>query len=579
MGNPLDDIKNKNKDNEPNIHDVNSYYPEGVTPPAQEKANNPFTPNGMDLSDQVTSPGALRPEDYNPVNHTPNGNIYKGSYSGSIVGNIPIFVDNQDISFAPTDAREQALQIAASKKSKEIKQLTDDMYKVPQLKNAPDQPEMNDVYLNGIGKWKQMYGGDVQKLQQDPKFQAWQNDVKTAGRINDAAYEQYAQMGKDMDEGKKYFSEQTRKDRNAFDAGLANLGDPSNPQSQNFTAKAFKLNQSYDLDLAVNDVLAKYKPEITESAPEIKKQGIYDTIITKKKTNEDRKKIDALGEDLYKSKYEGTGTFTKEEVMKRVHDALPLSEENQVQTHNNQFSPNASAGAPETYSFDQKEDLKNVGTTSRKGNGETSFEMSNVYKVNATDQAKKVRFPVSKGIKYTDGKPVDTKNGYAEGSISEIGVAPVYKPGLKLPIKTVDEKGNITYVTKDVGGMAVGSVDVGPGTDAKSPSLFSFKPVAMFNVTENQSGAGGKNAANKTIVTPLSEVVGYYQKAGKKQGELDLTDMAADVTKQAKIQDNERLQKVIEYAHTLKNEKTTPATQKKSVPSGNKGGLKPTGDL
>ncbi len=578
----LDEIKNGNNKPEPNISDINSYYPEGFTPPESNSKESPFT-NGMDLSDQVTSPGALSPQDYDPNAFSAQGNINKGSYSGSIVGNIPIFVDSQMISMAPYNAREKALQMAAANKSKEIKQLTSKMYETPQLKNATDQPEMNDVYLNGIEKWKQMYNGDVVKMGQDPKFKAWQQDVQTAGRVNDAAYEQYAQMGKDMDEGKKYFSPETKENYKSFLGGLATLGDPANPNAQNLTSKAFRLNQAYDVDLSINDALAKYKPAVTETEPEIKKKGIYDIIETKKQTNADRNAINTLADSVWETKFKGTNTISKEDYRKRMQEALPFSEENTVQTHANQFAPKDDKGVPEVYSYDNKEALKNVGTTSRKNKGETSFEINNVYKTNATDQAKKVRFPIAQGLRYTDGSSVDTKNGYVEGSISEIGVAKVYKPGVKLSVKVPGEvkKGVQTYDYKlqDVGGRAVGTLDVEDKEKSGDPALYTMKPVAMFNVTENQSGVSGKNAVNKTIVAPLKEVIGYYSKAGKKQGELDLNDMAADVERQAKIQDNERLQKVIEYSKTLKKDKNPSQPQKKSVTSGNKGGLKPTGDL
>lgn len=584
MSEYLDEIENKNKGNEPNISDINSYYPEGFTPAQSNSKESPFT-NGMDLSDQVTSPGALSPQDYDPNAFSQQGNINKGSYSGSIVGNIPIFVDSHMISMAPYNAREQALQMAAAKKSKEIKQLTQDIYKVPQLKNAPDQPEMNDIYLNGIDKWKGMYNGDVVAMQKDPKFQAWQNDVKTAGRVNDAAFEQYAQMGKDMDEGKKYFSPETKENYHKFLGGLANLGDPANPDAQNFTAKAFKLNHSYDLDNKINDILSKRKPNVLETIESDagKHRRIYDTITTTKEINKDREAIKKEAAQLYETDYKGTGTYTQKEIENRLLEALPYSVEKQSQMHNNQFAPSANSAPPTTYSYDQKEAVKNVGTVSRKDRGNTSFELTNVYKANATDQAKRVKFPIAQGLKYTDGTAVDIKNGYVEGSVSEIGAAKVYKPGVKLSIKVpgpiVKGVQTYNYETKDIGGRAVGSIDVKPGVDAGSPALYTIKPVAMFNVTENQSGVSGKNATNKTIVAPLSEVLGYYAKQGKKQGELDLTDMASDVEKQAKIQDNERLQQVINYSNGLKKEQNTSPAQKKSVPSENKGGLKPTGDL
>ena len=573
----LDSITGQERSTDPTINDIESYYPEGV--PAPKKNTNPFTPDGSDLSGQVTSPGAMTIAQENPLYATPYANINKGSYSGSIVGNIPIFVDSQMISFAPEQARQQQLQIAAAKKAKEIKDLESELYKVPQLKNAPDQPEMNDMYINGIEKWKQMYGGDVVSLQKDPRFIRWREDVKTAGKINDAAYEQYAQMGKEMDEGKKYFSPETRKSYQSFLGGLATLGDPTNPQAQNFTSKAFKLNQSYDLDMAVDELKKGYEASVTETDPEkIGRGGIYD-ILQSTKTTGSQEEVDKLGKWLYKSKYEGTGTFTEQEVINRVKDAIHVKTEKEWKTPTNQFAPRENKGDVTSYDVNQKEAVKNVLTTSRQGKGETSFDIQNVFKTSTTDQAKKISFPVGQGLKYTDGTPVSGKAGYVEGNISDIGVAKVYKPGLKLPVKVVKD-GKTDYVTKDVGGMAVGSIDVGPGTDPESPAFFNYKPVAMFNVAETQGGASGKGASNKTVIMPLSQVINHYAKAGKKPGELDLTDMAKDVEANAKAQEKERLAAIAEYNASGKNQFVKPsASQKKSVTSGNKGGLKPTGDL
>lgn len=569
----LDEIQGVNRDTEPNIRDISSYYPEGYQP---KTGQNPQ----VNLSQEVTQPGALSPQDYDPNAFSTQGNINKGSYSGSIVGNIPIFVDSQMISLAPYHARERQLQLAAAAKAKEIKSLEAELYKVPQLKNAPDQPEMNDIYLNGIDQWKKMYNGDIKAMQQDINFQKWKEDVKTAGKINDAAFDQYAQMGKEMDDGKTYFSPETRQAYNSFLSGLGTLGDPTNPNAQNFTSKAFKLNKSYDLDMAVNDLKKGYEASVNETDPEkIGKGGIYD-ILQSTKTTGTPEEIEKLGKWLYKSKYAGTGTFTEDEVITRVKDAIHPKVEKDFKTANNQFAPRENAGAKETYSLDQKEGIKNVMTVSRQGRGETSFDMSNVFKTNTVDQAKKISFPVGQGLKYTDGSSVSSKAGYVEGTVSDIGVAKIYKKGLKLPVKKVGEDGKVEYVTKDVGGQPVGSVDVGPGV-TETPAFFEFKPVAMFNVQENQQGAEGKGVSNKTAVIPLEQVIKHYIKPNKKQGELDLTDVAKDVDQAAKLQEKERLAQVIDYANkNLKPGQKNSPTQKKSVSSENKGGkMKPIGDL
>lgn len=540
----------------PNISDVMSYYPEGFNKPATQQSYEPQS-GSMDL----VNTGAMQP-------------INVGSYSGSIVGNIPIFVDHSLVSTQVNEGREKRIQAAAAAKAKEIKDLEDQLYKVPQLKNAPDQPEMNDIYLNGMEKWKQMYGGDMKALSSDSNFKKWQADVQTAGKVNDAAYEQYAVMGKELDEGKKFFSEDTRSGYHGFLSGMANLGDPTNPESQNFTSKAFNLNQSYDLDHAVGDALKSYHQQVVESDPTKKSMGIYDVLTTEKETNKDRAAIDRLADQVWEGKYKGTKTFSKEQVRARFQEALQYQKENQIQTHSNQFAPKENNGSSETYSFNQKEASKNVSTYGRQGGTETSFEMNNVYKTNTTDQSKKISFPISQGLKYTDGKPVAGAGKYVQGVVSEIGVAKVYKPGLKLPIKQVDNKGNVTYVNKDVGGLAVGSVDIGPGTDTDNPSFYNFKPVAMLNVTEDQQGNSGKNAPNRTVVAPLNEVIGYYAKQGKKNGEMDLTDVAKDVERQSKIQENERLQQILKYNATKNplttGKKNSSTSQKKPVTSGNK---------
>jgi hypothetical protein len=564
----LGGIQNRGSEPQPSVNDISSYYPEGFQP-VEAQRSNPFEDNN---SRDIVNLGYNKP-------------INVGSYSGSIVGNIPIFVDNSMVATTPNAYREQRLALAAQAKAKEIKQLEDDLYKVPQLKNAPDQPEMNDIYLGGVEKWKQMYGGDIKTMSKDPRFQAWMNDVKTAGKINDAAYEQYAQMGKEMDEGKMYFSPDTREAYKSFLAGAATLSDPTNPEAQNFTSKAFKLNQSYDLDLAVNDALQHYKAQVIESDPTKKDMGIYDMLTTTEETNKDRNLINELADSVYENKFKGTNTFTKEEVRARFQKALPYTKKNQLQTHANQFAPRENSGGNnDAYSYNNKETARGISTQSRGTSGnekvQTSFTLNNVYKTTATDQSKVVSVPISQGLKYTDGKAV-TGNGYVRGTVSDIGVAPVYKKGLKLPVKTgVDKDGRAIYETKDVGGMVVGSVDVDkPGTTNKNPSFYNMQSVAMFNVTETQEGETGKDQVNRTVVMPLNEVIGHYAKPDKKQGELDLTDMANDVQKQAKLQDNERLKAVDEYNRT-ENPKTVGKNQKKSVSSSkSKGGLKPIGPL
>lgn len=269
-------------------------------------------------------------------------NINKGSYSGSVVGNVPIFAPSQMLPFGVFDARRQAMQQAADQRAKEIDDFNK-AFQAPITKRFSVQGELNDTFDEGLTQWvenaKQNYGDDWAKaLKNDKGFNSWMQTMRTVAQYEDGIVNHVAEIQKQLQDPNFVASPDLIRTMAAFNQGLGGLENPFDPKGHQLGDTVLRMGAVYDLDKATNTAIDQLIQDVTTSSPGITSQGIYDNIVTTKITGTDKNKLDDLAENIYMTRYQGSGFITLDDVRKSLYAKVGTKVERTVQQQANQFA-------------------------------------------------------------------------------------------------------------------------------------------------------------------------------------------------------------------------------------------------
>ena len=280
-----------------------------------------------------------------------SNNIFKGSYQGSEVGNIPLFAESSLIPFGAFDARQRAMEASATTKAKESL----DFYKesAPQTKRFSVQPELDETFRSGQEQWvanaKSQYGKNwATALKNDPKYGNWLEDMRTVAKYNDGIVDFVSDIQAKTKSGKFVASPELESAMADFTAGVGGLGNPL--ESKGGVGKSLLgMRAYYDLDKATNEAVDQMIQTETAKYPGISNQGIYDLIVGKSEKGVDMGRIIDAAQGVYDSKYADGKGFTYDQVLKSMIAKLgPKSSTYNTKTVGNQYS--GAGGSKQLYS-------------------------------------------------------------------------------------------------------------------------------------------------------------------------------------------------------------------------------------
>lgn len=276
-----------------------------------------------------------------------NNNINKGSYSGSIVGNVPVFAPSHLTPFGAFDKRDAALKNAAALRAQE--QIDFNKTKAPTTKLFAVQGQLDEQFSKGLDQWtnnaKKQYGENwVSALKQDPNFNNWMQSMSTVAQYHTGISDTMGEIDAQMKDGTFVASPELRKIMGDTKSGIANLQNVFDPKGHQVGTNLLKMRAVYDLDKATNNALDEVVKSVVDSNYGISSQGIYDILTNTTTTGVDDSRIAKLAESVYLSKYSDGSGFTKEQ----VYDALKAKLGEKVKTHDiktqtNQFSSSGGA--------------------------------------------------------------------------------------------------------------------------------------------------------------------------------------------------------------------------------------------
>jgi hypothetical protein len=296
--------------------------------------------------------------------------INKGSYSGSVVGNVPIFAPSMMAPVGVFDAKRQALKAAADAKVKEIDDFTAMYGKAPETSRKAVQEQLDNGYYDWLTQWQtiaqQRYGEDwVKHLRNDTQFLKEEQSWNTLAQYNTQLVDQVAGIQAQIKTGDFVADPMLLASMNAVMSGVDGLATPGSKEAGALSQNVLKMQAFYDLDTAVNTSLDELIQDVYETNPGIDGQGIYDVLTTTKVTGTDKNKIQALSDSLYDSRYAGGSYITRDMIQRNIEAKLGKKVERTVQTQANQFS-NA-GGAYDTYQDSDLEAESTINTTQASG--------------------------------------------------------------------------------------------------------------------------------------------------------------------------------------------------------------------
>lgn len=427
-------------------------------------------------------------------------NIYKGSYSGSMIGSNPIYAPGQLMPYGLIDARQNALKQAADKKAAEQEAFA---YRIsnlrsPETQHKAVQPEITNMFYKGlqedISSAQKKYGNDWAKnLWADPKFHQKIQTVKDVAGYEDVAVKHVAELEHGSETGEFAITPYIQDTIDNFKKGRYGLMSmSSDPDMQEKAKEIFKVQPMLDAVKTSARVAKAIEPDITEGYADISHQGLYDILTTTKTTKPSDKRIRDAVELSYKQMYGGReGAVPYDEYAKMVAANIGKKTETQTQT--------ASTKDGNGLGFQMSEkDLKDgeteiVGTLG--GGKKGSFGIQDYYPLPAG--VKPFEMASTTKLMDVEGNNVGTGQMIGNKKVSPSGVGNIYK------IYKPGEDPNNGKAIKE------GQVDSFKNMGYK----VQVTPVAILSILDQDEK--GKDFVSGTVTAEIDDVSNGVEQRGK----------------------------------------------------------------
>jgi hypothetical protein len=414
--------------------------------------------------------------------------IQKGSYSGSVVGSVPIYAPSHLVPFGVFDAKQRALRDAALAKQKDIS----DFYtanKAPITKRFAVQGELNDVFAEGMDKWianaQKQYGKDwAGYLKQDQGFNNWVQSMQTVAQYEDGIVNKVGEIQALVKSGNFNASPALTKSMSDVMNGIGGLSNPFDPKGHQLGSSILRMNADYDVDKAVNTEIDKIIQDVYQTNPGISSQGIYDLITSTKTTGTDKTKLDLLADGLYKTRYAGSDYITRDDIYNRLYSLLGTKTERTIDHAANQFA--GGSGADKTYEANAVNPESETVNYAGESGGVVTYDGQtfNPIKVNVPQSAA--------AVDPATGKPI-TVPGNAQISIGKTFNVLVDSKGNIVPNETQADPGRTKWVTYASGTIYTGSETTSDfQTSTRTPTTQTvWLPVSEIQNSLTQFNADG----------------------------------------------------------------------------------------
>jgi hypothetical protein len=324
---------NKLPENKPTLSNlIDEKFVESTTPDGYEQEvlkayNQQFTPQSVSVQES----GDLYPGINQPIN--------VGTYSGSIVGNNPIFVPTGDIlARDPIIARRKALDDAARKRAADIKPYERGVAPttVDPHYNKQVYAEFNASQDDIIKRAQKQYGKDFRIILEDKNTKLGREMANLTANTNfmvkevDAITDMISAMDKGLLDKTIHLSKSQRKTYNEYKAKIGNFSDLTSLKESNLPEIHQKMRASVDLNDYFNKsgVMDDLKASVTQTFNVGDKPEYYSSITDKTTSYE------GLIKDLSKHLAESTfadeierGIYTLEDISSGLSARLKDSKE------------------------------------------------------------------------------------------------------------------------------------------------------------------------------------------------------------------------------------------------------------
>jgi len=438
------------------------------------------------LAQQKKYEGALPELSYGTMFPSANTPILKGTYGGSVVGNVPLFAPSMLTPFGVLDAKQRAIQDAAANKAKEI----DAFYKLaapPQTKRVAVQGELNDEFYRGLTTWqdnaKAAYGDNwTTALRNDVGFNGWLNSMGTVAKYEDQIVDQVAHLQEVNDSPDLVVSQDALDAGAAFMNGVGGMSNPMDPAGHNIGSLLMASQGQTNLDVAVNDAVTKFSNDPSGTVFKAGEESTYNVYneTTKKGMTEEQVKVMANG--ILIDQYGGReGMFTLKMIEDRIRALFPRVTKTTLAGTPSTREPASSDGSTQTYSSWDKPSEYNTGW-SMGGRQAMTPEISPVTAVGGVMHTAPITTKVVQGEKLINNETGDPSK-LAAGTLitwGETRIVPTTEAGVIIPDSEVQ-----TYLTN-------------------YPSQIKYSVISSG--TYDILDADGKKTGVKTVYTSSSSI-------------------------------------------------------------------------
>lgn len=267
--------------------------------------------------------------------------ILKGTYSGRIVGNNPIFVRSGGyIPWGLVDARDRANKAAIAERAALLSKF--DMPEAPKTKDARWTGELQLEFYNSVNKYieesKKMYGDKWAVMLQDPRSSLGRNFAQTLDNYNTVAREIdqitdiMATIEKDDKEGKGTYSAETMDKYRAYKKGIEDFA--NGKVGVNIRKDLNELVGTMSLDEKLKtQILPELERQVNENWGKFAAQGEYDLArksryeTIEKGAREIARQMKAEGGQYYNVPW-----VTEDMIYRRLKAMMPDIQESDIRT-------------------------------------------------------------------------------------------------------------------------------------------------------------------------------------------------------------------------------------------------------
>ncbi len=369
--------------------------------------------------------------------------IQKGTYGGSVVGNVPLFAPSMLTPFGVFDAKQRAMQDAAAKKAQEI----DAFYKMaapPQTKRVAVQGELNDEFYRGLQMWqdnaKAAYGDDwTTALRNDTGFNGWLNSMTTVARYEDSIVDQVAKLQELENDTELVLSQNALNASSAFINGVGGLSNPFDPAGHNLGSYLMSAQAETNLDVAVNDAVKEFANDTASSMGKYGEEGVYDVWAEWSTKGMTDKQVNDIADGIWKDQYGGqSDIFTIDDIRARVRSLYPRVTQTKLAGTPSTRQPASSDGSTQKYTSDWNRPSEfNTGWSSASG---IPASISPTTAIGGVSHVAPIQTSIVKGQKLVNnetGAPAKV----ADGTIvtwGETRIVPTTKEGVIIPDSEVE---------------------------------------------------------------------------------------------------------------------------------------------